>query len=63
MPVDRRRARHTLDVVGAVAAIVGVVGLVLEPSLVYLWAFLILFGVTTVPERLIRSLRERRRQH
>jgi hypothetical protein len=45
---------------GGVAAVIGIVGFVLKPSLAYLWAFLILFGVTTVPERAIRALRERR---
>ena len=45
---------------GGVAAVVGIVGFILKPSLAYLWAFLILFGVTTVPERAIRALRERR---
>jgi hypothetical protein len=59
---DRVRARRRLDIAGGIAAIVGIVGLVLKPSLVYLWAFLILFGVTTVPERAIRALRERRRR-
>jgi hypothetical protein len=56
------RARRRLDIIGGVAAVVGIVGFVLKPSLVYLWAFLILFGVTTVPERAIRALRERRRR-
>ena len=54
------RARRRLDIIGGVAAVVGIVGFILKPSLAYLWAFLILFGVTTVPERAIRALRERR---
>jgi hypothetical protein len=45
---------------GGVAAVIGIVGLVVKPSLAYLWAFLLLFGVTTVPERAIGALRERR---
>lgn len=53
-------ARRRLDIMGGVAAVIGIVGFVLKPSLAYLWAFLILFGVTTVPERAIRALRERR---
>ena len=61
MAADTRRARRQLDIIGAIALVVGVVGFVLKPSLVYVWAFLILFGVTTVPERAIRALRARRR--
>jgi cyanate permease len=56
----RSRVRRRLDVVGAIAAVIGIVGFVLKPSYAPLWAFLILFGVTTVPERALRALRERR---
>ena len=56
----RSRARRKLDIVGAIAAVVGIVGFVFKPSYAPLWAFLILFGVTTVPERVIRAWRERR---
>ncbi len=42
----------------AESAIVGIVGLVLQPSLAFLWAFLILFGITTVPERVVLQLSE-----
>ena len=54
--------RRRLDIFGAVALLIGVVGVIVKPSLIVLWAFLIVFGVTTVPERLIRWLRERRRE-
>jgi hypothetical protein len=54
------RPRRVVDIVGGLAAVVGVIGLVLKPSLAYLWAFLLLFGITTVPERAIRALRGRR---
>jgi hypothetical protein len=57
----RARARRRLDVVGGIAAVVGVIGIVVDRHLLPLWAFLILFGVTTVPERLIKSMRARRR--
>lgn len=58
---DRVRARRRrLDIVGGIAGVIGIVGFVFKPSLAYLWAFLILFGVTTVPERAIRAWRERR---
>jgi hypothetical protein len=59
---DRRRARRALDIAGGVAAVAAILGLVFVRSLIVLWAFLLLFGVTTVPERLIRRLRERQRQ-
>jgi hypothetical protein len=54
------QARRQLDIAGGIAAVIGIVGFIVKPSLAYLWAFLILFGVTTVPERVIRVLRERR---
>jgi hypothetical protein len=54
------RSRRVVDIVGGLAAVVGVLGLVFKPSLAYLWAFLLLFGITTVPERAIRALRARR---
>ena len=57
----RASVRRKLDVAGAIAAVIGIAGFVVKPSLAPLWAFLILFGITTVPERLIRRLRERRR--
>jgi hypothetical protein len=59
---DRSSARRALDIAGAVAAVVAIVGFVFARSLIVLWAFLLLFGVTTVPERLLRHLRERRRK-
>ncbi len=59
---DRARARRALDIAGAMAAIVAIAGLIFARSLIVLWAFLLLFGVTKVPERLIRHLRERRRR-
>ena len=62
MAADRARARQALDIAGAIAALIAILGLVFARSLIVLWAFLLLFGVTTVPERLLRSLRERRRQ-
>lgn len=52
--------RRRLDIAGALAAVAGLIGLVVKPSLAPLWAFLILFGVTTVPNRLIASARQRR---
>jgi hypothetical protein len=56
----RSRAQRRLDTAGAIAAVIGIVGLIVKPTLIPLWAFLILFGVTTVPERLIRRARQRR---
>jgi hypothetical protein len=56
------RARRRLDTVGGIAAVGGVIGVILKPSWAPLWAFLILFGVATLPERALRALRERRRR-
>lgn len=62
MTAERARARRALDIAGAVAAVVAILGLVFARSLIVLWAFLLLFGVTTMPERLLRCLRDRRRR-
>ena len=59
---DPKRARRRLDVVGAIAAVVAILGLIFARHLIYLWAFLLLFGITTVPERAIAHLRQRRRE-
>jgi hypothetical protein len=56
----RVRARRQLDIAGGIAAVIGIIGFVVKPSLAPLWAFLILFGVTTVPNRLIAWARDRR---
>jgi hypothetical protein len=58
----RARARRQLDVVGAIAAVIRVIGIVVRPALAPLWAFLILFGITTVPERVIRWARKRQQR-
>jgi hypothetical protein len=62
MPTDPKRARRILDIVGAICAVVAVLGLIFARHLIYLWAFLLLFGITTVPERAIGHLRQRRRE-
>lgn len=62
MAAERARARRALDILGAVAAVVAIAGFIFARSLIALWAFLLLFGVTTMRERLIRHLRERRRR-
>jgi hypothetical protein len=49
-----------LDIVGAICAVVAILGLIFARHLIYLWAFLLLFGITTVPERAIGHLRRRR---
>jgi len=41
---------------------VAILGLIFARHLIYLWAFLLLFGITTVPERAIGHLRQRRRE-
>ena len=56
--VQARRRR--LDIIGAIAAAIGIIGILVDRSLLWLWAFLILFGLTTVPERLLAWLRRRR---
>jgi hypothetical protein len=56
---SRARARRALDMA---AAVVAILGLVFARSLIAFWAFLLLFSVTTVPERLLGHLRDRRRR-
>ncbi|MGH2997740.1 MAG: hypothetical protein ACRDNM_00420 [Gaiellaceae bacterium] len=62
MATDPKRARRILDIAGAVAAAVAILGLIFARHLIILWAFLLLFGITTVPERAITHLRQRRRE-
>jgi uncharacterized membrane protein YbaN (DUF454 family) len=54
--------RRQLDIAGGIAAVIGIIGIFVDRSLLPVWAFLILFGVTTVPERLIRWVRQRIRE-
>lgn len=58
--LDPKRARRILDVVGLVAAAIAIAGLILDRRLIPLWSFLLLFGITTLPERGIAHLRQRR---
>ena len=62
MAADPRRARRILDVVGLVAAAIAIIGLIFARSLILLWAFLLLFGITTMPERGLGYLRRRWRR-
>ena len=62
MTADPKRARRILDIVGAIAAVVAIVGLIFDRNLIVLWSFLLLFGVATLPERGIAHLRRRRRE-
>ncbi len=62
MPTEPKRARRILDIVGGIAAVVAILGLIFARDLIYLWAFLLLFGITTVPERAIGHLRQRWRE-
>jgi hypothetical protein len=62
MTTDPKRARRVLDIVGGIAAVVAILGLIFAPHPIYLWASLLLFGITTVPERAIGYLRQRRRE-
>jgi uncharacterized membrane protein YbaN (DUF454 family) len=57
----RARARRQLNIAGAIAAFVGIVGIIVDRSVMPLRAFLILSGITTVPEREIGWLWQRRR--
>lgn len=57
-----RARRRKLDIAGGIAAVVGIIGVFVDRPLLPIWAFLILFGVTTVPERLIRWVRQRMRE-
>lgn len=53
--------RRQLDIAAGIAILVGIVGLAVRPSLTLLWVFLLIFGLTAVPEFLIRWLRVRSR--
>ncbi len=62
MPTDPKLARRMLDIVGAIYAVVAILGLIFARHLIFLWAFLLLFGITTVPEGGIGHVRQRRRE-
>ena len=53
--------RRRLDMAAGIAILVGIVGLAVKPSLTLLWVFLLIFGLTALPELLIRRLRTRGR--
>jgi hypothetical protein len=53
--------RRQLDMAAGIAILVGIVGLAVKPSLALLWVFLLIFGLTALPEFLIRRLRARGR--
>lgn len=60
--VQKLAPRRQLDLIGMVAALVGVVGLILLPHGAPFWAFLICFGVAPYPFRAYRLIRDRRRR-
>jgi hypothetical protein len=51
--------RHGLDIAGGIAILVAIVGFIVKPSLVLLWVFLLLFGLSALPEMVIRKVRAR----
>ena len=53
--------RHQLDIVAGTAILAGIVGFAVKPSLTLLWVFLLIFGLTALPEFLIRWRRARSR--
>jgi hypothetical protein len=53
--------RHGLDIAGGIAILVGIVGFIVRPSLAVLWVFLLIFGLTALPEFVIRTIQARRR--
>jgi hypothetical protein len=53
--------RHRLDIAAGLAILVGIVGLTVRPSLALLWVFLLIFGLTALPELLIHRIRARSR--
>jgi hypothetical protein len=56
---SKARDLRWLDIAGAVAIAIAIVGLIVARSLLLLWVFLLAFGLATVPERLYRRVRSR----
>jgi hypothetical protein len=54
------RTRHCGGI-AILVGIVGIVGFIVSPSLAVLWVFLLIFGLTALPEFVIRTVRARRR--
>ena len=53
--------RRQLDIAAGIAILVGTVGLAVKPSLILLWVFMLISGLTALPEFLIRWLGARSR--
>jgi hypothetical protein len=61
-PEDVARLRRLVSRVGFALALVGVAGLIFARDLLFLWAFLIAFGIAEIPRDLWRKWRAHRRQ-
>ena len=57
-PVD---ARRVIAWAGWLLALVGVLGLIFAPGLVFLWAFCIAFGLAKLPQIMLAKLKVFRR--
>jgi len=61
---DRRdRARWWVGILGIAAAVVGVIGLFVAPQHLYVWVFLIAFGVAPLPDQAYKKWRARHSSH
>ena len=61
MSAERERLRRALAIAGIVLAGIAIAGIVLARSLLYLWVFLLVFGLAPLPARGYQSWRGRRR--
>jgi len=57
--IDRRK--RLVAWLGAVLALAGVIGLIVDRSLLVLWLFMIAFGIARLPKAIYDRIRERAR--
>lgn len=56
------QAHRVVALIGWVLATVGVIGLVVSPSLLVVWVVMIAFGVAAIPRAIVERWRDRPRQ-
>jgi Flp pilus assembly protein TadB len=55
-------AHRAIATAGWILAAIGLIGLILWPSLIILWSAMVFFGAAALPRALLEWLRARRRQ-
>ena len=53
-------AHRAIATVGWILAALGLIGIILRPDLIIIWAFMIFFGAAALPRALLEWMRARR---